>query len=492
MASQQRVRQWFSQGRFQIIYGICLIVLITATITLNTILIILRYSRNMDIALQRRALLMGRVFQTAVQEDVSNVEKLQERVDAILQTSSEILDIRIFLPRNDGFQIVVSGGEKEKGKVVNSLYYHLAWQQKEGEALATDSSRLLLNAESSDFDSLAEHGRFWLVSMPMRDESGEKKALMIMVLSSEVINDLMVHAWNVSLFSLLLTVLITVLFLAVSTRLWRYAGMYQKVKEVDKMKDEFISIASHELRSPITTIRGYIQMILDGDYGEVSQKLRKGLQRVLLSSKRLSELVEDLLNVSRIEQGRMNPEPEVLHPCDVVSEVVNQLQVKAQEKGLRLLYMPAGASGDHPSSQEESADSAIRKRRREIQILIDPDHFQQILFNIIGNAVKYTKTGKVEVHDMLQDGKYVIEIQDTGVGISAEDQKRLFQKFFRVQSDETRGIAGTGLGLWITRQLVVMNHGEIYFESMKGVGTRVTLRFPLASQKTKKRTQRKP
>jgi len=298
----------------------------------------------------------------------------------------------------------------------------------------------------------------------MADGDGDKRALLSVKLSSEIVDQLTHYNRNASIILLVGTVFVVILFLLVAVRLWDYALLYKKIKEIDRMKDEFISVASHELRTPVTAIRGYASMIGDGSMGRVNDEIKKGAGLILSSADRLSVLVTDLLDVGRIEQGRLQMDLYTLNPNRLIREVVDELGVNAVKKGLALNY--------HPYTERLPA------------INIDKDRFKQVLVNIVGNAIKYTQSGSVdiEVGEDSRDKYLEIKVKDSGIGISNKDRVRLFEKFYRVKNDKTKNITGTGLGLWITKRIVELMSGQIEIESIEEVGTQVIISFPIIRQ----------
>ncbi|TSC75638.1 MAG: two-component sensor histidine kinase [Parcubacteria group bacterium Gr01-1014_31] len=449
----------FADERVQIGYGLLLILLIPSAIIVATVATIARYSQTIDITLQRQALLVGRVFGATVWEQGIAPVTLQRRVEAVAAANADILGLQVFTPHRDGFEIIASVVPEQVGTVAASAYYTYAWQQAEREGLATDYlGEPLLGSRAG----ASTGDRYWLVTLPLfadveGDGHRERVALLSLQLSSGIVDEQAAASWRSAVIGLTFTVLLTVLFLAAATRLWSYATLYRKIKEVDQMKDEFISIASHELRTPITAIRGYVSMAIDGDFGSVPEKLRTGLERINGAGKRLGDLVEDLLNVSRIEQGRLSVSFQPLDLGEVTGGVIEELRPTAVQKQLTCEYVA-------PTSP--------------VKVMADPDRLKQVLFNLVGNAIKYTPKGSVTVTVSLQEHGGCVRVKDTGLGISAADQARLFTKFYRVASDQTRAISGTGLGLWITRQLVSLMRGEITLESIEGTGTQVTVVLP--------------
>ena len=227
------------------------------------------------------------------------------------------------------------------------------------------------------------------------------------------------------------------------------------------MKNEFISMASHELRSPVTTINGFVSMMLADHYGKVNEEMRDGLKNVQSEAGRLGILVEDLMNVNLIEQGRIKVETEPTDIEPILEEVIKNLQAKAKKKDLVLNY-----------ETEET---------KKVVIKIDPKRLRQILINLIDNAIKYTEKGSVNLILDTNNGKLSIKVKDTGIGMAPEQREKLFEKFYRVRSDKTKDIRGTGLGLWITKQLVELMGGQIFIDSIENTGTQAIVLFPLST-----------
>ena len=257
---------------------------------------------------------------------------------------------------------------------------------------------------------------------------------------------------------LALLVVIILLVLLWQARVADYATLYKRLKEVDETKDDFISIAAHELRSPLTAIRGYAEILKDS--GDLLPAQTTALSRIERSAQQLAYLIEDILDVARLQSGTMKFTKKTIELSSLVDEVIETLKATADAKKLSLL-------------SKITADSVI---------IADPTRLRQVLVNIVGNAIKYTKEGSISVD--IQESKHTvtISVRDTGIGISAEDQTKLFSKFFRVTSADTAGIRGTGLGLWATKSLVEQMGGTLQLESMQGVGSRFYVQFPVAKK----------
>lgn len=237
-----------------------------------------------------------------------------------------------------------------------------------------------------------------------------------------------------------------------------------KLMQLDKLKDDFVSVASHELRTPMTAIRSYVWMALHRSDVPLSQKLEKYLYRTLISTERLINLVNDMLNVSRIESGRIDINPKSFDIVTLVSEVMEEVKAKADEKRLQLTVL----------------------RHKIPPVFADPDKVHQILLNLIGNSLKFCYPGGQIMVDFFTDGKVVeVSVKDNGSGIAKEDLGKLFHKFARLDSSyvsiSTSG--GTGLGLYVSKSLVELMKGSIRAES-EGVdkGTTFTFTLPLATE----------
>jgi signal transduction histidine kinase len=451
------MKKIFLHKNFQVIYGLVLVILVPVVIVINTFNLNKNFQDNIDVQLQRQALAFGRLFNIALLNGEQTPVMIQRVIEQTLAQQKDIKAIQILAYENQMFRVVASSVLGQNNRQLSHSQYFFAWHQSD--AVASLVTREQLTVLFSGNDSFLDaNNRYWLVVMPLVDESGVKQKLMAMVVSLEVMDVLIASTLTHSYVFLIITVLILVLLLAANTRLFTYVFLYKKIKEVDEMKDEFISIASHELRTPLTVIKGYVSMLIADAGGTLTQELKGYLNTISASTDRLAALVEDLLNVSRIEQGRLKVEMTAVDPQILIAEVIKELSVEANKKGLQLT-------------------SQINEK---YIISADAARFKQVLINLIGNAVKYTTVGSVTVKLQEKKEKLEIKIIDTGIGMSAQDRERLFQKFYRVRNDKTKNIIGTGLGLWITKQIVEIMKGQIYIDSIEGVGTQVSILFPLS------------
>lgn len=438
----------FIKENSQIVYGLILMIFIPTAVIFNTLAVIKIFQQVVDREFYDKALTIGQVISVGTLQVLDKPMELEERLRSISEKNSDIALAEVSVPDGDNFKIIASTNETQVGQDSKNLENVIAWQQDEPIAyLASDKGELLQMIG----------GRYWSIIMPIVDGKGEKQAILSLKVSSGVIDALTQQILWQSYIILGVIVLIIILLLSNNTKIFEYLSLYRKLQEVDKMKDEFISIASHELRAPITGVSGYISMIQEGTYGEVPEKLKEPLRIVEGAAARLAALVEDLLNVSRIEQGRLmvNLKPTNINP--LIVEAIGELQSSAKVKNLELIF--------------KTPDSVLNEAN------VDPERFVQVMTNLISNGIKYTEQGSVEVFTEMKNDKVVVKIKDSGIGMSNNDKNKLFSKFYRIQNEKTRGIIGTGLGLWLTKNIVDMMKGQIVINSIEGFGTQVVLTF---------------
>lgn len=239
--------------------------------------------------------------------------------------------------------------------------------------------------------------------------------------------------------------------------------MNSRLHELDKLKDDFVSIASHELRTPMTAIRSYAWMALNRSDIPLTEKLIRYLQRTLVSTERLINLVNDMLNVSRIESGRIEIVPQAFDLQNLVGEVLVEIDAKAREKSLQI----------------SETQTPLPK------VFADPNKVHQVLLNLLGNSLKFTREHGSITISYYSDGNFVeVSIQDNGVGISKDDLSRLFKKFSRLDNSyvAASSTGGTGLGLYISKSLVELMKGKIWVTSEgEDKGAKFTFTLPVAT-----------
>jgi PAS domain S-box-containing protein len=239
--------------------------------------------------------------------------------------------------------------------------------------------------------------------------------------------------------------------------LTRERGQNEELRELDRLKDEFVALVSHELRTPLTSIRGYLELVLDGPAGDLTDEQRQFLSVVERNSDRLQRLVGDLLFVAQVDAGRLALELGHLDAAEVGAEAIEAARPAADQKSLELLLV-----GDPHA-----------------ELVGDRARLSQLVDNLVSNAIKFTPAGgHVEVAVRNGAGNVTIEISDSGMGISAEDQERLFQRFYRTPAATSQAIPGTGLGLAISKAIVDAHEGTIELESAEGQGTTFRITIP--------------
>ena len=263
-----------------------------------------------------------------------------------------------------------------------------------------------------------------------------------------------------------------------------FVGIEQDItkrKQIDQAKTEFVSLASHQLRTPLSTINWYAELLLDGDAGEVATQQREYLEEIYKGNQRMVQLVNALLNVSRIELGTFSVEPEELRVAEIAEQVLKELQPQIEKKRLQL----------HKDIEDIPPMQA------------DPNLMNIVFQNLLSNAVKYTpEEGSVSLtvktiakgiplhHQTVGEESLFITVTDTGYGIPENQQKEIFSKLFRADNVQQKDTEGTGLGLYIIKSIIEHSHGTVWFESKENEGTSFHVLMPLTGMASKEGSKR--
>ncbi len=224
----------------------------------------------------------------------------------------------------------------------------------------------------------------------------------------------------------------------------------EDLKKLDKAKSEFISIASHQLRTPLSVIKGYISMLLEGSYGEVPEKAKDVLSKMEANNQRLNNLIDDLLDLSRIEGGRMQFDWAFISFAELIQSVVDDLKIVAEKKGLTFKW--------------------INEAPEKMFVRADKEKLRQVVLNLIDNSIKYTPQGSIEVKlTKTEENKARLTIKDTGIGMDQEELAMLFGKFVRGKKTPRLWTEGSGLGLYVAKKIIEEHKGNVWAES-KGEG----------------------
>lgn len=247
-------------------------------------------------------------------------------------------------------------------------------------------------------------------------------------------------------------------------------GIIAVLRDVDEQKrqeqqrSDFISTASHEMRTPVASIQGFIELALNPKVTTIDEKAKGYLEKAHEATKHLGELFQDLLTVSKSDDGRLTNHPQVIEIGELLKELVEANKMAAENKQLKVVF--------------EGGDSADKSISPLMYAHVDPERLREVVINLFDNAIKYTSTGMITVGASLKEQSIVIRVSDTGMGIAEEDIPHLFQKFYRTDNTATREIGGTGLGLYICRQIIEMMGGKIWVESTVGAGSTFYVEIP--------------
>ncbi len=425
-----------------VLYSLSLLIFLPLILWWNTSFTIKSFEKNIDFTLQKKALSIENILGELVVEKISFPVELTEYIIKISEADSTIKDLKVLVFYDGQFRTIASYDRAEIGVEISDPSFTLAWHQEQNIANLTGG----------------KEERFWRVVKPIYNDYGEKIALLSMALSLKSSDLLISETARLSYIVVFAAMLVCLFLVLQHTRLFHYLKLYKELREVDKMKDNFIRMAVHELQSPIVNIRGYIDLLREETEKVLSDKQKQDFSRVSVSAKSLSELIYDILEVARIERGALDFSLSQFSPQKIVEEVVDSAGLKASNKNLCLNYS-----------------------KKEIDWFIEanPNRFREILTNLIENAIKYTMSGKIDIKEWIDEKKqmYYFSIEDTGIGISGEEQKRLFERFYRVKNNDTAGVAGTGLGLWIVKSICEQIGGTIAIESIRGVGSKFVISF---------------
>ena len=237
----------------------------------------------------------------------------------------------------------------------------------------------------------------------------------------------------------------------------------KRLQELNRQKTEFISFASHQLRGPLTVIQGYTSMLLEGEYGRIGKKVKEPIQRIYRSGTTLGFLINDYLDLSRIERGKIKYVFKNIDLLILLNNLYKEFQIIADKTDVKFKFKP--------------------NKKDELMVYSDENKLQQVISNILDNAFKYTKKGTIEISYEKKEASVVISIKDTGVGVKHEDLSNIFAKFERGKDSLYMHSTGSGLGLYVAKNMVEAQGGRIWAESGGlGKGSTFKISLPLAKR----------
>jgi len=251
-------------------------------------------------------------------------------------------------------------------------------------------------------------------------------------------------------------------------------------RAAEAQRGEFISTASHEMRTPVAAIEGYLALALNDKVSTIDSRARGFLEKAHSSTQHLGQLFQDLLTSAKAEDGRLSNHPVAVEMGSYLEQLVEDLKFGAQKKGLATEFA-IGSGEAIDATKEKPGETSLKMVKPLYYVQVDPDRLREVITNLFDNACKYSDQGKVSVGLTGNNDVVQFYIRDTGAGIPAEDVPHLFQKFYRVDNSATRTIGGTGLGLFIARKIVELYHGRIWVESEMGKGSTFFINLPRLS-----------
>jgi signal transduction histidine kinase len=308
--------------RLELFYSVFLLVVIPGLIAVNTILINRSFREDFDKELRVKADIANTVFGSVIEQNTANYQLVQSALENINENTDEISNILVVVPYEGRFQIIAAENEETRFQTVDSLLYKLVSDNRQSVAQLVDRPT----------------GISWNVATPLYDDEGELAAITSMDVSIAEAEAAIANSQRQSVIILAITVVIVTLLLANHFRFVEYAQLFQKLKEADQLKSDFLSVATHELKAPMAVIKGQIGNITDGIFGDVNDKVKTHLDDTIAQTDRLNNLVTDLLNVSRIEQGRITFNITDFEPTKTIEMLIGQYKDKAAEKNITLEY----------------------------------------------------------------------------------------------------------------------------------------------------------
>ncbi len=369
----------------------------------------------------------------------SNLSVLEVQIKKLAAQNPDIIDMQLLEVTHEGIIPRISLTTEGIGQPV-----------KNAEPF---SSAQLLKSESIIFEAIEFDTRYWYGYRAFTASNGQE--YFIYTKHSLAAVDQLFLNREFAAYTRLIFVYLFLLVLAVwHIKLTDYRYLYAEARQAIETKDLFTHMIAHELRAPLTAIRGYASLLKEH---LTETTTHDQADRIETSAERLITIVNDLLDIARLQSKKLEIKRSSTDLNLIIKEVVDEFTNVAHAKDCRLLWTPPTAT---------------------LPVFVDSKRVHQILTNIVSNAIKYTDHDVVTVLTTPHRTHIEVRVKDTGAGISADDQKKLFTPFFRTTQAEHSTTTGTGLGMWITKELIELMGGTIGVESMQGVGTQIVMTFP--------------
>lgn len=442
----------YKKLKFEIVYSAFVMMLIPGILVANTLLFSQAIQKNFDTELRRKADLTNSVFGEAIKQNLAdkNYAAITKTVDSIKKLRPDLTNIEIVIPDKDQWRVVASSVDDRDNSNTDNVQYGIVKSRKQ--AVAT-----LVDIKTPD----GKPAQAWYVVSPIITDDGVVIGVNAVNVSTADAQSIITSSLNRAFIVLIISIAVVILLLLNHYKFVGYAQLLDKQRELNQLMSDFLSVATHELKAPMAVIKGNINNIEDGIFGAVPEGISPQLKAIEQQTDRLNNLINDLLNVSRIEQGKITYTIETVDLTKTISEIAAFYRDKAAAKGITIHYEPTSP----------------------MNVRADAGRVQEIFTNLIDNAVKYTVVAKdVYISHEVSAGMIMTRVRDGGIGINADEQKRLFQRFYRVQNEQTSHIGGTGLGLWIIKKYIDAMGGKVEVSSMKDAGTEFAVSLPPANQ----------
>lgn len=425
------------------------------------------YKRNLELNESNQMLSLFRQIDDAVLDSQAKVEDVSQLVaDAVTALSSVSMTALFVQPEDtDKLRLVGLGWDESFGKKPTlskkavRVDNNIAWLTGPNQTAIIDVASVTPEQITKALDVTAEQGKS-LLNVGLRSLVVHKLIVRYRIVGLLVIglpntsDDINERQWE--LFDRIgeavgLAIDNKMLFEENQHMLRQVQRSNSKLKALDETKDEFISMASHQLRTPLTSVKGYLSMVLEGDAGEISDMQRKLLDQAFVSSQRMVYLIADLLNLSRLKTGKFIIDAVPTNLAKVIEDEVGQLKETAASRNLKLTY-------------DKPANFPV--------VMLDETKIRQVIMNFTDNAIYYTPAGG-EIELKLEDTGKTIEfsVTDNGIGIPKKEQAHMFTKFFRAGNAKKARPDGTGLGLFMVKKVIIAQGGSVIFKSQENKGS---------------------